>query len=199
MIDLFPSLLAPAVAHSDSVLAWDFDHELSRCTYAGTLQWAPQRAPAWKKWWWVISDPCRLAASWVQVDTSFCFFGFFFYLFWHNFTQNTIKSRKKSIHLELMTQWAQLRNCCHFQLRGLAPERRRMPFLPTRMPSHPCLRRLRHPRAPRTHPTPGTRSALWSLPSSPRYDCGGAAVWGNTWTVLCVPDLNVLHAGLFIK
>jgi len=27
-----------AVAHSDSVLTWDFDHELSRCTYAGKLQ-----------------------------------------------------------------------------------------------------------------------------------------------------------------
>ena len=27
-----------AVAHSDSVLTWDFDNELSRCTYAGKLQ-----------------------------------------------------------------------------------------------------------------------------------------------------------------
>lgn len=40
--------------HTRTLLTWDFDHELSRCTYAGDLQRAPQRAPAGAKQWWVL-------------------------------------------------------------------------------------------------------------------------------------------------
>lgn len=47
-------LFSLAVAHSDSVLTWDFDNELSRCTYAGKLQWAPQWALARAEGWWVF-------------------------------------------------------------------------------------------------------------------------------------------------
>lgn len=74
-------LFSLAVAHSDSVLTWDFDNELSRCTYAGKLQWAPQWALARAEGWWVFG--CLRLAWYVNCTltaiSGLC--GFFFIFF----------------------------------------------------------------------------------------------------------------------
>lgn len=59
------------VAHSDSVLTWDFNHELSRCTYAGKFQWAPQWAPARAKWWWVFLPCVRIVGAATIFESSY--------------------------------------------------------------------------------------------------------------------------------
>lgn len=154
-------------------------------SHLGSLSPCSLKSASWQGYWW------GGITCWNHV---FCFF------FWTNMIslfatvsakiwkgEACLFKRMIAIYVKLMSQ-AQLTNC-YVQLRGLALEKRRMLFQPTRMPSHPCLRRRRHPRAPRKPPTPGTKSALSSLLSSPRYDWGWDTVLGSTWTVLCVPWL----------
>lgn len=88
-------------------------------------------------------------------------------------THTMIRSLKKKNTRLLFHQPVQLLG------RDPLPERRTTPFLPTRMPSHLCLRRRCHPRGPRNPPTPGTRSVLSSLLSSPRYNSLMARTWKN--------------------
>lgn len=65
--------------HTRTLLTWDFDHELSRCTYTGNLQRAPQRAPARAKQWWVFGQFVHIchvitAIGCFQIDSFLVFF-----------------------------------------------------------------------------------------------------------------------------
>lgn len=127
--------------HTRTPLTWDFDHELSRCTYPGNLQWAPQRASARAKQWWVFGYFESCSVHMCRVITAIRHFDSLVLVF----------------PIQLLWQEPVL-------------GKRKMPFPPTRRPSRLCLRRQPHWKGPRKPPMPGhQRFVLSSLLSLPRY------------------------------